>query len=204
MQEKTHTIYIIDDDNEVCEALRWLLESVQFMVQTYKDAYSFLEAYDNKKQGCLIMDVRLPGMSGLELLDQLRQQKCPLPVIVISGHGDITMAVRAMKLGAKDFILKPFNDQCLLEAVQKQINQLIDNNYLFVINERLNTLSERERQIIKLIVDGKLNKQISHELSISISTVEAHRANIMTKMQAKNLAQLIKIYLQAQFNYEFV
>lgn len=204
MQEKTHTIYIIDDDNEVCEALRWLLESVQFMVQTYKDAYSFLETYDNKKQGCLIMDVRLPGMSGLELLDQLRQQKCPLPVIVISGHGDITMAVRAMKLGAKDFILKPFNDQCLLEAVQKQISQLIDNNYLFVINERLNTLSERERQIIKLIVDGKLNKQISHELSISISTVEAHRANIMTKMQAKNLAQLIKIYLQAQFNYEFV
>jgi two-component system response regulator FixJ len=203
MQGSNQTIFVIDDDDEVCEALRWLLESVQFNVETYKNAFVFLENYNHKNQGCLIMDVRLPGMSGLELLEQLRQEKCPLPIIVITGHGDIPMAVRAMKLGAKDFILKPFNDQCLLETVQKHISQSINNNYLHTVHERINSLSERERQIIKLIIDGKLNKQISHELSISISTVEAHRANIMNKMQAKNLAQLIKIYLQAQFNYEF-
>ena len=113
------------------------------------------------------------------------------------------MAVRAMKTGAVDFILKPFNDQCLLETVQKCINKTVSTSSIDLIQERINLLSERERQIINLILDGKLNKQIAYDLSISISTVEAHRANIMHKMQAKNVAQLIKMYLQVQFNNEY-
>lgn len=197
------TIFIIDDESEVCNALRWLFESVQFNVETYGTAQLFLEHYDHRMQGCLIADVRLPEMSGLELLEQLKQQKSNLPVIMITGHGDIQMAVRAMKAGAFDFIEKPFNEQGLLETVQKCMSLSKNISSVELINERINKLSDRERQIINLIVDGKLNKEIAYDLSISISTVEAHRANIMHKMQAKNLAHLIKIYLQAQLNSAF-
>ncbi len=197
------TIFIIDDESEVCNALRWLFESVQFNVETYGTAQLFLEHYDHRMQGCLIADVRLPEMSGLELLEQLKQQKSNLPVIMITGHGDIKMAVRAMKAGAFDFIEKPFNEQGLLETVQKCMSLSKNISSVELINERINKLSDRERQIINLIVDGKLNKEIAYDLSISISTVEAHRANIMHKMQAKNLAHLIKIYLQAQLNSAF-
>lgn len=203
MVKNNHTIFIIDDEINVCNALSWLFKSVQFNVETYENAPMFLEKYHHEQQGCIIMDVRLPGMSGLELLEQLKTQKNPIPVIIITGHGDIQMAVRAMKAGAVDFILKPFNDQCLLEVVQKCINRTANTGSIELIQERINSLSERELQIINLILDGKLNKQIAYELSISISTVEAHRANIMHKMQAKNLAQLIKMYLQVQFNNEY-
>lgn len=202
MQTNKQTIFIIDDEPAVCDSLQWLFESIQFQVETYRTASSFQESYDPKNSGLLITDVRLPDISGLELLEKLRQQKIFLPVIVITGYGDIPMAVRAMKLGAKDFLLKPFNEQVLLEKVQKHINQSVNNESLHLINKRINSLSKREQQIIKLIINGKLNKQIAHELSISIYTVEAHRANIMTKVQAKNLAQLIKSYLQAQNDYE--
>ncbi|CAM4405574.1 MAG: Transcriptional regulatory protein FixJ [Legionella sp.] len=202
MQTNKQTIFIIDDEPAVCDSLQWLFESIQFQVETYRTASSFQESYDPKNSGLLITDVRLPDISGLELLEKLRQQKIFLPVIVITGYGDIPMAVRAMKLGAKDFLLKPFNEQVLLEKVQKHINQSVNNESLLLINKRINSLSKREQQIIKLIINGKLNKQIAHELSISIYTVEAHRANIMTKVQAKNLAQLIKSYLQAQNDYE--
>jgi two-component system response regulator FixJ len=203
MPQNNHTIYIIDDEISVCSALSWLFKSVQFNVETYENAQSFLEQYSNEKQGCIIMDVRLPGMSGLELLEQLKAQKSYIPVIIITGYGDIHMAVRAMKAGAVDFILKPFNDQCLLETVQKCINKISNINSLELIQERINTLSDREQQIVNLILDGKLNKQIAYDLSISISTVEAHRANIMHKMQARNVAQLIKMLLQVQLNNEY-
>lgn len=203
MAQNNHTIFIIDDEINVCNALSWLFKSVQFNVETYENAQSFLEKYTNEKQGCIIMDVRLPGMSGLELLEQLKAQKSHIPAIIITGYGDIQMAVRAMKAGAVDFILKPFNDQCLLETVQKCINKISNINSLELIQERINTLSDREQQIVHLILDGKLNKQIAYDLSISISTVEAHRANIMHKMQAKNVAQLIKMFLQVQLNNEY-
>ena len=203
MVKNNHTIFIIDDEINVCNALSWLFTSVQFNVEAYENAPMFLEKYHNEKQGCIIMDVRLPGMSGLELLEQLKAQKNNIPVIIITGYGDIQMAVRAMKAGAVDFILKPFNDQCLLEVVQKCISKTVNTGSIGLIQERINSLSERELQIINLILDGKLNKQIAYELSISISTVEVHRANIMHKMQAKNLAQLIKMYLHAQFNNEY-
>lgn len=204
MQTNKQTIFIIDDEPAVCDSLQWLFESIQFQVETYRTASSFQQNYDPKNAGLLITDVRLPDISGLELLEKLKQQKIFLPVIVITGYGDIPMAVRAMKLGAKDFLLKPFNEQVLLEKVQKHINQSVNNESLHLLNKRINSLSKREQQIIKLIIDGKLNKQIAHELSISISTVEAHRSNIMNKIQAKNLAQLIKLYLQAQQDYESV
>ncbi len=203
MAKSNSTIFIIDDEINVCNALSWLFKSVQFNVETYENAQLFLDKYSHEKQGCIIMDVRLPGMSGLELLEQLKTQKSHIPVIIITGYGDIQMAVRAMKAGAVDFLLKPFNDQCLLETVQKCINKTVSTSSIDLMQERVSSLSERERQIINLILDGKLNKQIAYELSISISTVEAHRANIMHKMQAKNVAQLIKIYLQVQFNNEY-
>ena len=203
MAKNNPTIFIIDDEVNVCNALSWLFKSVQFNVETYESAQLFLDKFNQEKQGCIIMDVRLPGMSGLELLEQLKAQRSNIPVIIITGYGDIQMAVRAMKTGAVDFILKPFNDQCLLETVQKCINKTVSTSSIDLIQERINLLSERERQIINLILDGKLNKQIAYDLSISISTVEAHRANIMHKMQAKNVAQLIKMYLQVQFNNEY-
>ena len=203
MKPYNRTIYIVDDDSDVCDALRWLFESVHFNVETYKSAHAFLDNYNNNKQGCIIVDVRMPVMSGLELLEHLNLQKKHLPVIMITGYGDIPMAVRAMKLGAIDFVLKPFNEQCLLEIVQKLPVEAMNPNPIEQINERISSLSERERQVIALILEGKLNKEIAYELSISISTVEAHRANIMRKMQAKNLAQLIKLCLQSQLEVQF-
>jgi two-component system, LuxR family, response regulator FixJ len=202
MRSTNPTIYIIDDNDELCDSLRWLFESVQFNVETYQNAEMFLEKNSEIKFGCILIDVRMPGISGLELLEQLKSQKNRLPVIIITGYGDIAMAVRAMKAGAVDFILKPFNDQCLLEVVQKCINQSIHITSTDEICERIKQLSERELQIINLIVDGKLNKEIAFDLSISISTVEAHRSNIMQKMRAKNFAQLVKMYVHSKLANE--
>lgn len=199
MNLNNQTIYVVDDESEICDALRCLFESVNYNVKTYKSAHVFLKEYNSNTPGCIIIDVRMPVMSGLELLEQLNVLNNRLPVIVITGFGDIPMAIRAMKSGAVDFIVKPFNEQSLLDIVQRNTNQIIDIEAIECINERIKCLSDRERQIIDLISDGKLNKEIAYELSISISTVEAHRASIMRKMQAKNLAHLIKLYLKSQW-----
>lgn len=200
MNLKDQTIFIIDDETSVCEALRYLFESIHLNVKTYKGAHLFLKEYNSNMQGCIIVDVRMPVMSGLELLEKLKALNNRLPVIIITGYADIPMAIRAMKLGAVDFVVKPFNDQFLLEAVQKYANQMIDTDDVECINERINGLTQRERQLIDLISEGKLNKEIAYELNISISTVEAHRANIMRKMQAKNLAHLIKLYYKSKWD----
>lgn len=203
MIDTTQTVFIIDDEPEVSNALQWLFESVGIQVKAYKNAYEFLEHYNANMRGCLISDVRMPGMSGLELIEKLKEQNNLLPVIIITGYGDVLMAIRAMKAGAIDFILKPVNDQNLLEIVQQRLNQsATQNTWLKEISDRIQTLTEREIQVIELIVEGKLNKEICYELSISRSTVEAHRASIMKKMQAKNLAQLIKMYVRFQINEE--
>lgn len=203
MMRNNQTVFIIDDELEVSKALQWLFESVGLQVSAYKNAYEFLDQYDANMQGCLISDVRMPGMSGLELIERLKEQNNLLPVIIITGYGDVPMAIRAMKAGAIDFILKPVNDQNLLEIVQQRLNQSVTQNALIKeISERIQTLTEREIQVIELIVEGKLNKEICYELSISRSTVEAHRASIMKKMKAKNLAQLIKMYVRFQINEE--
>ncbi|MCE0722899.1 response regulator transcription factor [Legionella resiliens] len=189
------TVFVVDDDPEICKSFRWLFESINLQVQTYENAGDFLDSYTNQP-GCLIIDVRMPIMSGLELLEQLNSSPNKLPVIVITGYGDISMAIRAMKAGAEDFILKPVNHQNLLEATQKCLKK--NNNTIISqsnVHERIDSLTRREKQVMDLVVNGKLNKQIAYDLNISISTVEVHRANVMRKMETKSLAELIKINL---------
>lgn len=197
------TVFIIDDDADIHQALRWLFESVELHVESFASAILFLENFDPTRSGCIITDVRMPIMSGIQMFEQLNLLKNRLPVIVLTGHGDIQMAVNAMKIGVVDFILKPFNDQFLVEQVQKYISLNMHQCSLEPFGNypnRFISLSKREQQVIKLVVTGKLNKQIAEELCISNSTVEFHRARIMKKMAAKNLAQLIKIYLNLGIN----
>lgn len=208
MRVNNNSVFIIDDDPVVCKALCVLFESVGFTVCTYKNAYTFLDNQDYKKDGCLIVDVRMPMLSGLQLIEELNKCKSTMPVIMITGYGDVQMAVRAMKLGAVDFILKPFNDQVLLESVQNIQKDVKNNNSLDklilvdTVNKKLNQLSEREHTIIELIAKGKLNKEIAYMLNISTSTVEVHRSNIMKKLEVKNLAELLKMYIRYQIYTE--
>ncbi|KTD74133.1 response regulator transcription factor [Legionella tucsonensis] len=196
------TVFVVDDDPEICQSFRWLFESVNIPVKTYENAKTFLDNYDVTQKGCLIIDVRMPIMSGLELLEYINPLRNQVSVIMITGYGDIAMAVRAMKAGAADFILKPVNHQHLLEITQKCLKKMHTNSthsqsYFY---EHLDRLTNRERQVMDLVIEGKLNKQIAHELDISISTVEVHRANVMRKMETKTLAELIKINLLHAFS----
>lgn len=187
-------IHIIDDDCEVRKALQWLFESVDLHVKTYQSASDFLTTFNSSLRGCIVMDVRMPGMSGLELLDQLNTLNNNLPVIVMTGHGDVPMAVRVMKAGAVDFILKPINEQMLLEAIYKNLHRSTEK--VKKSSPSMALLTQREQEVMALIIEGKYNKEIAADLNISISTVEAHRSHIMDKFQAKNMAQLIKAYYQ--------
>jgi FixJ family two-component response regulator len=194
---KTNKIYIVDDDILVARALQWLLKSVNLNTEIFLDPRVFISNYPQLSFGCVLLDVRMPHHSGMELLKTLRKDyKTLLPIIMITAHGDIPMAVEAIKNGAIDFISKPFNDQILLEKIQRAISKTPEcsfNSKEFAESAKLYmSLTVRERQILNLIVDGLLNKQISAELKIAISTVEMHRSHIMQKMQAKNLSQLIK------------
>ncbi|QMT62066.1 response regulator transcription factor [Legionella sp. PC997] len=195
---KNSNVSIVDDDLITCEAYLHLFKSVHIEAYAYQNANDFLNSY-NKKTGCLILDVRMPGMSGLELLEHLQAHNIKIPAIVVTGYGDVTMAVRAMKAGAEDFFVKPVNQQTLLEASQRC---LIKNyNIPDKIEEQINRLSKREKEVMDLIVEGKLNKQMAALLKISISTVEVHRANVMRKMEVKTLAELIKkIYYFTNLN----
>lgn len=192
-------VYIVDDDQAMTESLSWMIESVGFKTKTFSNAKTFLENYDPTQSGCLILDVRMPEISGPELQDKLNMKHISLPVIFISGHGDIPLAVRVMKAGAIDFLAKPFNDQTLLESINKAIRidrekraTLFENKEIL---ERAAQLSPREKEIMCHIVSGKLNKVISADLDISLKTVEAHRANIMKKMQVKSLPKLVATVL---------
>ncbi len=189
------TIYVVDDDQAVRESLCWLLESVDLPVATYASAQEFLADYNPEMGGCLILDVRMPGMSGLELQNKLIEIECTLPILIITGHGDVPMAVRALKNGAVDFIEKPFNDQKLLERIQHCLDQdraQREARYMErVMRERYEQLTPREQEVLTRVVAGKLNKVIADELGISSKTVEAHRANIMEKMHASSLAELV-------------
>ncbi|WP_133137374.1 response regulator transcription factor [Legionella rowbothamii] len=190
-------VIIVDDDPEICASFRWLFESVNLRVQAYENAKDFLDNYDANQHGCLIIDVRMPIISGLELLEYLNTTKNQLSVIIITGYGDIPMAVRAMKAGAADFILKPVNHQHLLEATQSCLKKNQNNTFQLQSDfcQRINSLTKREKQIMDLVIEGKLNKQIAYDLNISISTVEAHRAKVMKKMETRTLADLIRANL---------
>jgi FixJ family two-component response regulator len=184
----------VDDDLTVRDSLRWLLESLQFKVETYASATEFLDSGKPSRSGCLVVDVRMPEVSGLQLQEILAARGIQFPVIMITGHGDVSMAVRAMKSGAIDFIEKPFNDQLLLESIQRglminarQRRQEEDQQRVQV---RMASLTARERDVLERVVAGKPNKIIASELGISARTVEVHRAHLMAKMGADSLAAL--------------
>jgi FixJ family two-component response regulator len=202
MQDRPGQVFVIDDDEAVRDSLRWLLESNGFPVQVFDSAEAFLQADPLSRRGCGVVDVRMPGMSGLELQDELRRRGCEMPLIVITGHGDVPMAVSSMKKGAVDFLEKPFNDEQLCQLVRECLNRVEQsaeaNQAEREAIERLQRLTGRERQVLELIVAGRLNKQIADDLDISIKTVEAHRANIMTKIGARTMADLMRIALQAK------
>ncbi|MFT4103843.1 MAG: response regulator transcription factor [Burkholderiaceae bacterium] len=197
-------VYIVDDDEAVRDSLRWLLEANGFRVQVYQSAEEFLanlRADRNERPGCLLLDVRMPGMSGLQLHDELLKRGSTLPLIFITGHGDVNMAVSSMKKGAADFLEKPFNDEELCAIVRLNLDRAIAAHEASHAERdaigRIEKLTGRERQVLDLIVAGRLNKQIADDLDISIKTVEAHRANIMTKLGARTMADLMRIALKA-------
>ncbi|MBC8158951.1 MAG: response regulator transcription factor [Alphaproteobacteria bacterium] len=188
---------MVDDDPAVRDSLRWLLTSVDLDVAAFASAQEFIDAYDPDQQGCILVDVRMPGMSGLELQEELSTRGTNLPVIIITGHSDVQMAVRAMKAGAFDFIEKPFNDQALLDLVQKAIEEnratIRVQSQQNEIRDRFSLLSPREHEVLSQIVAGEPNKRIAFNLGLSEKTVEAHRAKVMEKTRASSLAELIKM-----------
>ena len=199
LPQRASTVYIVDDDEAVRDSLRWLLEANSYRVRAYASAESFLAEYDEQQPGVLIVDVRMPGMSGLELQEQLIARKSTMPVVFITGHGDIPMAISTMKKGAVDFLEKPFDETALREIVGRmfeQANQRLSQAKAVRQHEAmLARLTSREQQVLERIVAGRLNKQIADDLGISIKTVEAHRANIMEKLQVTTVADLMKVAL---------
>jgi FixJ family two-component response regulator len=192
-------VYIVDDEASIRDSLAMLLRSVGLASQPFPDARMFLAAYQPRAASCLVADVRMPGMSGIELLEALRAQGARLPVVIITGHGDIAMAVRAMKAGAADFIEKPFHDQTLIDAVHRALVRADDGDpapgsaEVETLRARLATLSAREREVMALVVEGRPNKTVATRLGLSTRTVEVHRAKAMEKMQAQSLADLVRM-----------
>ena len=195
-------VYIVDDDDAIRDSLAFLLEASGISVEAYATAADFLERYRINERACLVLDIRMPGMSGMELQDVLIERGIRLPLIFITGHGDVPMAVEALKKGAVDFIEKPFNDNALLALIDRALRQQEalqeDTQQRSAALARVHTLTPREREVMDMVVTGKLNKTIADQLGISIKTVEAHRARVMEKMQAKSLADLIQMTLGAR------
>jgi two-component system response regulator FixJ len=198
-------VYVVDDDQAMVESLSWVIESVGLKVKTFRRAQDFLDSYDQRQSGCILLDVRMPGISGPELQSKITALGSPvLPIIFISGHGDVPLAVRVMKAGAVDFLTKPFNDQVLLESINKALR--IDQSNREKQQEtaqaeaKFALLSHREVQVLQGIVAGKQNKVISGELRISLKTVEAHRASVMKKMGVKSVPELVKLVLNNSVN----
>ncbi|WPE18162.1 response regulator transcription factor [Candidatus Thioglobus autotrophicus] len=191
------TVFIIDDDQQVRAALSLLMESVGWKVKLFATAVSFLEQFDSDIPGCIITDIRMPMMSGLDLQIKLKEYRISPPVLMITGHGDITMAVRAIKEGALDFIEKPFNNQYLLDRVHQAIEIDSDNREAVLrvlkVKEKYNQLTDKEKQVFGWIIKGALSKQIAEEVFVTQSAVEARRSKIMEKMNADNISDLMKM-----------
>jgi two-component system response regulator FixJ len=192
-------VHVIDDDEAMRNSLAFLLRAAKIEVQTYESAAIFLESLPKIKPGCIVTDVRMPGMSGIDLLKRLRQLKVAMPVIVITGHGDVSLAVEAMKGGAADFLEKPFDDDALLAAIRAALNAQANDSERqanrAAIHDKLAALSNRERQVLEGVVAGHPNKIIAFDLGISPRTVEIYRANVMTKMGANSLSDLVRMAL---------
>jgi FixJ family two-component response regulator len=197
-------LYIVDDEPPILDSLRLLMKAVDIKVQTYNSAQAFIDTYTPDQSGCLLLDIRMPIISGLQLQQHLNQQKYALPIIFMTGHGDVSMAVDAIKNGAEDFIQKPFQSDDLLKkiklAFEKDRQQRSCNENIATAIERLESLTLREREIMEKIINGDANKVIAIDLGISQRTVEIHRAHIMQKMHAKSLAELIKMALVMDHN----
>jgi FixJ family two-component response regulator len=202
MRSPAATVFIVDDDEAVRGALRLLIRSVGLQARAFGSAQEFLDGYDPRQAGCLVLDVRMPGISGLELQQELNQRGATIPVVFITGHGDVPMAVEAMQQGAFDFLQKPFRDQDLLDRVQRALTRDAESRASLAaraqIRERLASLTPREVEVMRLVTRGKANKVIGAELGVSQRTVEIHRAHVMEKMQAASLAELVRMVLDSE------
>lgn len=202
MTDGAQRVYIVDDDDAMRDSLVWLLESHGHSVQAFTSAARFLESYRVDMRGCLVLDVRMPGMSGLELHERLASMRSSLAVVFVTGHGDVPMAVSAVKKGAVDFVEKPFSDKDLLrlvaQALELERREAESRRREADVRLRLDTLTHREREVLDLVVAGRLNKQIADALGISPKTVEVHRARVMAKMAAGSVAELVQAVVAAR------
>jgi two-component system response regulator TtrR len=193
-------VFVVDDDESIRTLWRWLMESNGLAVQVFASASEFIEAYRDETPGCLVLDLRLPGMTGLELQEHLTQKGILIPIVFVSGHGDVTTAVSALKAGAMDFIQKPFSYRDVVSVVKKALQKDGDirarRSLRTQVADRLALLTERERQVLRCVIDGKPNKIIAAELEISMKTVEFHRSKVMEKMGAASVAELVYIAMQ--------
>ena len=207
-QDTKGTVYVVDDDDAIRDSLRWLLEANDYKVELYDSGESFIAKYDPNAIAVLVLDVRMPGMSGLEVQEHLLARKADLPIIFITGHGDVPMAVRALKKGAVDFIEKPFQQAALKAQVEHMLNEARERrmkNERQSLNEALLAkLTPREQQVLERIVAGRLNKQIADDLGISIKTVEAPRASIMDKTNSGTVADLMRVVMDTSQPAKFL
>jgi two-component system, LuxR family, response regulator FixJ len=200
MRQEPATVFVVDDDEAVRGSMKLLLKTLDLPAQTFASAQEFLATFDKGRSGCLVLDIRMPGMSGLELQEELNARGAVLPIIFVTGHGDVPMAVEAMQRGAMDFLQKPFRDQDLLDRITKALEkdragrELLGNRER--IRARLATLTPREREIMVLVTQGKANKVIAADLDLSQRTVEIHRAHVMEKMGANSLAHLVHMAIE--------
>ena len=201
-ENREPVVYIVDDDKAMRESVAWLVRSVDLSVETCSSAQEFLDRYDREKPGCLILDIRLPGMSGLELQERLTGLGIDIPIIVITGHGDVPMAVRTLKSGALDFLEKPFNDQKLLDRVCQAIDMNLagqaEREKTREITRRFLQLTPREHDVACGVIAGKSSKMIAYELNISAKTVESYRAQVMNKLQANSVPHLVQMAIAAE------
>ncbi len=199
MDEKKNYVAIIDDDEFVRDSLTELLDSVGYRSNIFKDATEFLNNFKQEQIGCILLDVRMPGMSGIELQHKLNTMEVTIPIIIMTGHGDITMAVQAMKDGAFEFIQKPFRDQELLDAISKALEKNAENIDILSkckeIQSKIDLLTAREKQVVDCVLDGKANKIIARELGVSDRTVEIHRSHAMQKLNVSSVAELVKMMM---------
>lgn len=197
-------VHIIDDDQDVRQSMAFLLGAAGLAVRVHESATSFVDGLATVQDGCIVTDVRMPGMDGMELLRQLKAVGSQLPVVVMTGHGDISLAVQAMKSGAVDFIEKPFDDEMMLSAITSALarrrSEREEGSAVSEVHARLKLLTERERQVLDGLVAGKPNKIIAYDLGISARTVEIYRANVMSKMQAGSLSALVRMALKANLS----
>ncbi len=197
MSDSEPTVFVVDDDEPVRDAIGLLLDTVDIPHECFDSATAFVDGYGDTRSGCLVLDIRMPGMSGLELQDHLIARNDPLPIIFITGHGDIPMAVEAMKKGAVDFIRKPFRDQELLDRIQEAMSRDAESREyhadLEAVRNRAASLTPREQEVFVRVAEGQANKVVAIDLEISERTVEIHRSQVMQKMAARNLADLVKM-----------